>query len=274
MPTETSAIGSAVVPVPSDGTNTTVEDRTLLGILDFLGFIIKEALDAKLTEQGGPVASTPLTDACPVDHRFPWDHGGSFMRPHVVDGVLTGVPLPGLWAWEVSSQWSKEGSTLVHDAIEREIKVQYIFPQLSLPDGINARHGLMGIVGKAIARAASRGLHMSYGYNGDGPGTPIWQSLNLLDFQFLRGAQGRLELVPAASTTQGRNNASGAVQHFYPAYEATISVIERIEAPQGIPITDETNDATLTIAVGDDVGDTIDVLERVIIAPRDDAENG
>ena len=267
---DTVEVGLLSLPVAPSGTNTAIEDPTLIGLLDFLGFLIKDALDAKLTEQGGPVTSAAITDACPVGFRFPWDPQDNFMRPHNVGGAMV-QPLPGLWAWEEGQLWSKEGSSLMVEAIEREIKVLYVFPQLATPDGMLARHGLMSAIGKTFARAAMIGLHHEYSYNGDPPGTPIWRSLNLVDFQYLKGAAGRLAQTPTAGAQQGgRGGAEGYVHRFYPAFTATFSVIEHVQ-----PVSDDADtlqtDGTLTLAVDDGTSDPLDVLERTIISPHDQA---
>lgn len=270
MAVDAAQIGLLTLPIANSGTNTAIEDPTLLGLLDFCGFLIKDALDAKLTEQGGPVTSAAITDACPVAYRFPWDPGDNFMRPHNVGGSMV-VPLPGLWAWEESASWSKEGSTLMADAIEREIHILYVFPQLSTPDGIQARHGLMSAIGKSFARAASRGLHRDYAYGDDPPGTPIWRSLNLTDFQFVKGAAGRLAQTPTAASQQGgRGGAEGYVHRFFPSYKATFSVVEAI-TPLLVSDDNTQTDGTLTLAVDDGTSDPLDVLERTIISPHDQA---
>lgn len=268
MPSETSKVGPLTIPVVTSGTNTAIQDPTLIGLLDFFGFLIKDALDAKLTEQGGPVSSAAITDACPVAFRFPWDPADSFMRPHNINGAMV-QPLPGLWAWEEGSTWSKEGSTLAIDAIERDIRLMYVFPQLATPDGIAARHGLMGAVCKAIAKGASRGAHAEYGYGDDAMGTPVWQSLSLVDLQFVSASYGRLAQTPTqGQQSGGRSGAEGYVHRFYPAVTASMSVIEHISPAEGDD-GDLQLDGTLTIGVNDGQGATLDVLERVIISPHD-----
>ena len=268
MPTEQSYIGSALVPPATPtGDDIAYRDPLLVGLLAFFAFVIKEALDPVVTTQGGPTTSAPVADACP--YTFPWNHRNTFMRLHNVGDGTPVVPLPGLWAWSSGEVYSPEQSTLVYDSIERTIVLNYIFPELRLPDGYNARSGLMDLVGKAIQRGVSRGYHPDYD-----SGTHLTQSLSLLGMVFEKGEVGAFESLPGESRAGGggRSASSGFVQRFFPAYSATLKVVERIQQPVAEYPSDAMQDSTIAIYAGDDVGDTVETMNRVLVDPTDAAD--
>jgi hypothetical protein len=257
MPTANRYVGSALLPVEEGGTDSPLLDPTLTGLLAFTGHCIKAALDAKLAEMGGP-GSSPITDACPVGHRFPWNHSGSFMREHDVGGGVLAVPLPGLWMWGGSSEFDAETSTLVHDAYRRTISLHYIFPQLSIPLGYMARSGLMPAVERTLRAAFSECYHPTY----DG-GQSVDLSLGLLRVQLLGIQCGEMAPVPRGSRARGAGS-EGHEQKFFPAVQATLAVTERVGQWEADPVGDAIGD----IAVELD-HDTLPTLDRVLIDPED-----
>src|SRR5687768_12807793 len=120
MPTEQTYFGPHLLPLETAGQDSPIHDLTVVGIADFAGFLIKDALDAKLAEMRGPKDSAAITDACPVANRFYWAHNGTFMRVHPQTGSSI-APLPGLWVSRVSSQASAETETLLEQKAESEI---------------------------------------------------------------------------------------------------------------------------------------------------------
>lgn len=261
-------VGSETIPLQTVSANAPHRDPTLVGLLDYLGFWIKTSLDTRLSEFQGPNDSSIISDACPTGHRFPWNHNGTFARPQKVDDAGTmSVPLPGLWAWVTSETATDEGATLLCEAVlSRVVRVDYIFPELQLPDGINARSGLINSIGRTIALALDQGRHASYGYGSDADGTPICQSLRLLGARFVSGEPKGIITRPTSSTAgaQGHARSDGAVQRFFPVYEATIHVLERVDPRAVVLPDDRLIEGTLTIAQGDDATDALDVLDRIL----------
>lgn len=262
MPTETSLVGPQTIPVPIGGTDSDLEDPTLLGVLDFAGYLIKQALDAKLGEMGGPTTSAAISDACPTAHRFPWDHAGSFVRTLPATGAL---PLPGLWAWETAGRATEKYATMLYGTLERDITVQYIFPAVDRPNGMLNRHGLLSTLGRVFARMAERGRHPSYSYDGAPLGEPLRKSIGAIRLDFVGGTPGYLSPVPSNSSQSVATRGVALAQQVFPAYQARFTVWERIEPRDYVEPDDIMSDGSLILSVGDTPGgDTLDILERVL----------
>lgn len=263
MADDENTVGSMALPLDAGTLNDGIDDPTITGLLAYLAHWIKEALDARLAMLEGPTTAGAITDACPVAHRFAFDHGGSFMRPLPDTGT---APLPGLWAWERSATWRQE--TMYWSAVERTIVVHYIFPELVTPSGPGRRNGLMSAAMRAIATGIERGRHPSFSLDGGPAGVPLFRSLGLQSIDLASATPGRLEVIPGgAATGTGRTNTSGTVHRFYPTLEVVLTVVERIGANDAEG--PDQADAAFAFASGDDANDGLDVLERV--ATQDDS---
>jgi hypothetical protein len=267
MPTDNTTVGPLALPIASGAANEALEDRTLLGLLDYLGHWLRESLSAKVSDQQGPTTSDAIADACPTENLFPWNHHGTFVRRNA-DDVL---PLPGLWAWEESQEATTEHATLLYEVVRREIRVQYIFPQLTAPKGVAARHGLIPAVSRVFAKAAERGRRSDYGFDGDDDNTAIWDSCAWRAFKYRGGQAVAAAMLPSGDRSQGAARAAGAEKRFFPSFVATFWIWERIglqEPDDG----EELGVGDLTISVGDDVPDedAIDVMVREFPADEDE----
>lgn len=270
MPSETLYVGGQLLPLESAGANSPIHDPTIVGLLDYFGFWLRTSLSAKLSEMGGPTDSTAIADACPAAHLFPWNHGGAFMRQHQTGVGVTAAPLPGLWMWSESEEWSKEYSTIMFDAVERTVRLHWIFPQVQIPNGFDARSGLAAAAGRAIIAACSNGRHPSYGYGADAPGTSVLLSLGIQHMGFVRGQAGMMAPVPGAGANgQGRSQSEGTTQRFFPAYDATIQVVERVKVWEPDTIADAMHDNSVVISTGEVSDDTTEVLTVNLPSPAD-----
>lgn len=258
MPTNTRYVGSQLIPVAEGGADSALLDPTLTGLLAFVGHCIKHALDAKLAEMGGPTPAGPITDACPAGHRFPWNHNGTFMREHDVGGGVMGIPLPGLWMWGGSSEPDNESSTIMYPAYRRTIALHYIFPQLSIPLGFNARSGLMPAVERCLRAAFDECCHPTYqnGYSVD-------LALGLTRVQLLGIQCGEISGVPRGSRARGGSN-EGHEQKFYPAVQAVLAVSERVGQLEPDPVADAVGDIEVELQ-----HEELPVLDRILIDPED-----
>jgi hypothetical protein len=264
LPTSSVTIGSQTLPLEAGGVDSPISDPRAVGFLSYFGFWIKQALDTKLAEMGGPTASGAYTDACPVPYRFAWNHCGNFMRPHPADGTMQ-VPLPGLWIWCERTVPSQRYSTLLYRAYEHTYRLNYIFPPLAIPDGYNARSGLTATIGNALMVACDKGRHPLYGYGADADGTPLVVSLDLMAFDYVGGVPGMFEPTPTTGKNgKGRGGAVGAEIQFYPAYDMTFTVVDRVGDWVSDPVADAMPDVLVSIEESE-----LEILERVLVAPED-----
>lgn len=250
MPSNTSAVGGLTIPVPTGGTDSDLADPTLLGLLDFLGFYIRNGLNDKLAEMGGPVSSAAITNACPAANLFPWKPEGTFVRGS----------LPALFAWEESAEQDFERyATMLRDVVLRKIRVMYVFPQLVKDGGWNNRHGLVPAIGRIMFKAAERQRHPSYGYNGATAGELLKTSIGVHAFDIVEGAEGLLHPVPRAEGTNQR----GQVERGYPSYSALFHVWEDIAPYQYDSDTDDLAAGNLNIEVDEgNTGTWLDHTDR------------
>jgi len=272
VPSQTFYTGSQLLPVEQSGTNSALRDPTLDGLLAFFGHWLKFGLDSKLSELQGPTSSAAIEDACPAAHRFPWNHNGTFMRAHNTGEAAPASVLPGLWIWEEGSERSKEGATLWHsDTTLRTLRLNWVFPQVQIPDGFAARSGLIAAAQRLLAKACFEKCHATHEPAGWAAGTTVTRALNLIGLELQRSSETRLAVLPSGGTAGnlGRPGNEGAVQRFYPCLDATIRVWERVGVWERAVPEDVLQDSTITIAVGDNTADTIDLLERAAIAPAD-----
>lgn len=258
MPLSQLYVGPQLIPVEEAGNDAAISDPTIDGLLAYFGFWIKAALDTKLAEMGGPTAAGPVADACPVAHRFPWNHQGSFAQKHDVGGGDMQVPLPGLWMWSGESESDPDSSTILYDAHKRNVTLQWIFPEVQVPNGFRARAGLTAAVERALRAAVSQGYHRDYEN-----GQPIGPLLSIVRIRIERVSHEAATPVPR-KTVRGGNSQDATVVRFFPSVTATLSVSERVSEWQPDPITDSLGDINVTIAEQD-----LDVLERVLIDPED-----
>lgn len=213
MPTTTSLVGATTLPVPAGALNAHLSDPLVTGLLDFLGFALKDALDAKLAQMQGTSA-----DACPTANRYDYDPGSVWVRN----------PVPALYVWW-SGQSATVRETLLYSRRERTLGVMWVFDEIQYQDGAMARAGLCSIAAAAMERALDRGYHPAYGYGAAVAGTPLAYSLGpigTIAFESAGMAAGQLAPVPVSDPRPG-GGGEGARVNFYPAVQGKIAVSER-----------------------------------------------
>lgn len=265
MPSNNTTVGPQSLPVAAGAANAALDDTTLVGLLDYLGFWLRTSLNSKLAQQGGPTTSSAITDACPTTNLFAWNHMGTFVRKNADEAL----PLPGLWAWEESQETTSEYATLLYEVVRREIRVQYIFPEVMIPKGYNARDGLIPTVARVFAKAAERGKHSAYGYGSDADGTPIWESCSWRFWQYRGGRFEAASMLPGQTSSAASQRAQGAEKRFFPSFVATFWIWERIGL-QEAEATDAIADGSMTIQIASDDNETgLDLMERVLESSDD-----
>jgi hypothetical protein len=262
VPTHTSYVGPTLLPLATAGANSAIRPALEVGILDFAGFLAKTAADAKLAEMGGPVTSAAITDACPAAHRFPWDHSGTFMRPLPAEVALAASegrqplpPLPAMYCWVTQTVPTAMGATPTRSCLEHTVRLDYIFPQLQIPGGFDARSGLVRAIGDQLARYFGPTYctrHPSYGYGSDADGTPLYRSLRCFDIVATRVSYRPKAVAPTGSSqgNVGRPGNEGHVQRFFPCFELELRAIVPVEPPQPVEPDDVLGDTLVTMNVG------------------------
>lgn len=237
MPSTTTNVGGTTLPVPAGALNSSLDDPAVKGLLDYLAFWIKNTLDTKLANMTGPV-NKPVTDAAPAANRYPFNPESLHVKMNV----------PALFVW-----WDGKSQafdyTLVKARRVRELSVAYVFDEVRMPAGLSARAGLIAAVDACFAKAEERGDHPAYGYNGDPLGTPIAQSLQWIDWQYLGGQEGFYRETLSESLRTSRDE--GGVQRGYPALTARFRISELIAPDTLEDPTDVLGDSVISIAIGD-----------------------
>lgn len=206
----TDKVADQPIEVEAGASLTAINDKVLLGLMDYFAFWIKRALDAKLRVQ------TPTSpDACPVGNRFPWDPSTYFVQNK----------FPALYCWSGPSK--SQQFTIYKWARIREINLMLVFDEIVGPSGITVRHGLIPAAEAAVMTANYRGNHPEYSYDGDDLGTPIWQTLDLLAFKFISSEEGHMSPVPEIDARS--NQGSGFTVRYYPALICKFEVTEELE---------------------------------------------
>lgn len=241
-------VGGLALPVPAGTGDAHIVDPSVSGLLDFGAYLIKWALDQRLTQLQGPTNGNPITDACPTANRYPFNPETTHVR----------LPKPALFAWwdgdSQVSQW-----TTIYGVRKRTIKLLYLFPEVVLPGGMTARAGLPAVVDACFAKLANERYHPDYGYDGAPDGTDIATSLNLIDLRYTGGQQGMMFEVPGNTTVADQGKTGGHVQRGYPSLLGSFQVWEKVGVTAGVDPTDVALDTLVDIRTNEqgDLSDTM-----------------
>lgn len=267
MPTTTTYIGTQAYPLPTGGLDSPLRSPLVDGLLGYFGHWISTALSPKLAEMRGPVSSEAVTDACPAENRFPWNHNGTFMRQV---GTPLRTPLPALYIWLVSTGTSPYYTTLWYNTQRKRLTLQWIFHELSVPDGYAARSGLTEAVADAVWQGVDKGRHPNYL-----GGQPIHEILNISGIELDSGQWGNLSQRPtdSAAGRAGAAGSEGAKQKFFPTYIAQLSVFAKTGDWEADPSADTNQDIPFDIHISGDNADEEDFdpqFSRILVAPDSD----
>lgn len=232
----TSEVGALTLPVPEDYESvapavTPFADPFILGLLDFFGHVIKDAIETRLVQ----LRPTLITDACPEANRHGFDPRQSFVR----------LPTPSLFLWWGSGRSKNIEHSTLRNRRERELSLLYVVAPVKYPDGAEVFAGVTNAVDAALARASDRGWHPTYGFADDPVGTPLVRSLappGVLGWSYEGGTSGVLEPVPR----KRRNADPNMIEDCFPALQGTVKVVERIECDSPDEI-EELEEGTLTV---------------------------
>lgn len=241
----TSSVGAIELPVPADDVATPFVDPMIVGLLDFLGFVVKASIETRLVQ-----IRTTITDACPSANRFDYDPRQSFARD------LT--KLPALYIWWGGRSKNVEATT-VRNRRERELNLLYVIAPVRYPEGATVFAGALGAADAAICEASDRGYHPAYGFRGDPAGTLLARSLapvGTIGWEYTGGQVGILEPVPR----KRRNNDPNMQEDVFPALQGTIRVMER--RTDNADQDEDLEDGRLTVT-----SDGVPYFTRVLTAP-------
>lgn len=265
MPTTTNSVGLLTLPVPAGALNTALDDPTLTGLIDYLAFWLRAALNTKLANLQGTAA-----DAVPATHRFPWDPASYFVRGDQ-DGEAN--PFPALYCWW-QGRGVRERITLLKSARRRELGVCWVFEELVLPGALTDRYGLTGAADAAIQSACDLGYHPSYAYNGGPAGQHIAVSLGLTAWgiRYENGQQGLMAPIPgqgAANAGLNSGRADGHIVRAFPCVNITLNVWEEIKPFEAADPDDVAGEMLTDLRANGEGGvdDAPEILERYLDRP-------
>lgn len=202
----TSSFGALDLPVALGVPASPFVDPVIVGLLDFLGHCINDAIGDRLSQ-----IRPGLTEACPTANRHAYDPRQSFVRN----------AMPALYIWWGGRSKNIE-HTMVRNRRDRDLNLLYVCAAVMYPDGAPVFAGVPAAVDAAIAQASDRGYHPTYGTP---PGTLLARQLappGRLGWEYTGGQIGILEPVPR----RRRNADPNHQEDTYPALQGTIRVSE------------------------------------------------
>lgn len=241
-----STVGPQVFPLVPGAPDSPIQDPLLDGLLGFCKAAISSDLDAVLANLRGTSPVAVRTTAV-----LPWDP----MRkpsPLFLRGIQAGQPvdqvLPALYAWREGSM--RYPLSMLHGARKVDIRLAYIFDELTIPGAWVDRYGIDGAVSGSIERHLDIGWHPAWqggatlgvALNLTGPYPGIWFER---DFP--------MQLVGAIAGATGTDQ---AVTRGFPLKIVQISAIEGFGFPTPTPAEEQPQDITTGISVFE--GDPLD----------------
>jgi hypothetical protein len=264
----TSLVGPLTLPIPAGTAGQRLVDPAVDYLLAFLGWTLRNTLDAKLATHTGIVATGATPTAVAVANQFSY----SPLEPRATKVRL---PVPSLWLWwdgeSVSREW-----TLCKRIRERQYKALWLFPELPKGTEMQRRQGLYSAADAAFARAAERGRHPLYSYTDTYSGTvypagmPIAQMLGDRDafsWEYIGGMAVRWGIEDADPDAPGSNVAERC-RRDWPGLAAKFRVQELIGADVLEDPADVNRDMQVSI-YGTDGGfdETTWIMDRTLGAP-------
>lgn len=248
---ETSTQAGTSFPLAAGAARSSLEDPVALGMLDYFAHWLNASLNAQLA-----VMAPHSAEAVPSGRTFAYDPGGYWVR----NGT------PALYVWWQSDEL-RNHSTL-KDGIAGRYGIMYVSDEVVAPQGLQHFAGLAPTVRRVLRRAADLGYHPSYGHGSAEDGTPIFLSLGIAAWKFIRLQAGAMAPAPAISTAVG-GPGEGGITRFFPAVLGEIEVVEVVG--QTIPRDPEDVLFAITATIGTnengDPTDTLDLMERILPAP-------
>ncbi len=265
MPTDTSAVGGLTLPIPAGGQDSALTDPVLVGLLDYLAHYLRASLNTKLAEMRGPTSAAAVSDVAPASRLYPWDHDGTWSRViGTADTKLPDrLPQPAMWGWSGPETPDTTHSTIANEAVKRTLSIEWIFPELQVPDGTNNRAGLQHAVAATLWKAEERNRHETWAANAQ-----VHETLGIMGWRILDCVPGRLQTRPQQIQQRQSQGGTGDVKRYHPCVRARIEVVERIGDRTMVDPDDVLLDFTLDMNTAENGDpDTVTVLSRIAPGP-------
>lgn len=245
QPVDNAIVGPLDLPVAAGSLNAAFADPIVDALADFLGWMLRHDLDAKLAQLTG-TSATAVVQATNV---FTFDPFGA--RAHSVKR-----PLPALYVW-----WDGESEpwavSTVRKGRKRKLQALYIFEEQPARQQMDLRTGLFPAVDAVFSRAADMGGHPDYAYTGNEAGVLLKDSLayNNWDWSYLGGTTGAVKRIGIDDPeTEVRTKRQRVAAQDYPAFWARFATEELTQPNASGTLL---GDSPLTI-----VNEGVTVLER------------
>lgn len=245
---DNAAVGALDLPIAAGSEGDALTDPVVEGIADFLGWMLRHDLDAKL-------ANLPATSATAVKAANVYTFDPMHPRGHSVKR-----PVPALYVWwdGTSSPWPV---SQIRTGRKRTIQALYIFNEHPALDEMNKRRGLFAAVDACFARAADQGGHPDYAYGNAENGELLRHSIGddfTWGWRYLHGQEGSIRRVgiddPETDMRPRKRRMSG---RDWPAFLARFEVEEIIQP--------NTDNATVTADSEIDItNDDFTAVERIL----------
>lgn len=212
----TGPVGSQTIPVPAGPNGSPLYDPSLDGLLAYAAHWLNVSLDPKLGNLGTSANKRP-TCAVPADSRFPVNPLKTYVRK----------AKPALYAWESAARGRQ--FTLVHDVLDRDITMLYVFAEIAVPCGDLPWSGLPDAISRIFTKAASRRRHPTFKYPGAPIGHALGLTMNWLNWAFLGGEGQLLEALPGSAGGAAGATSDTHEQRVVMAYLARWTLTELVE---------------------------------------------
>lgn len=249
-----SYVGLLPLPIPSGGVESVFDDPTILGLLAYFRFWIRDHLAVRFQD---PNSLVP--DPLPEGSTYPYDPMGNWVRE----------PVPALYMWWAGRSSQGDYSMLLSKRV-RTLRMMYVFGSVPTPVAATVYAGVPAAVDAVLHKAVDRGFHTAFGYGESPAGTHIAVMLNLVKLSYDGGEPLWMAAVPATSSMPG-GPSEGNITDVYPTLVAQFTVEELISQTDLGLTPDDTVDIPfgLNVNVPGDENGPLTIMQRYLVSPSE-----